>query len=158
MSDLTKSLPQDILNYIFEFVQNMDKIFVNKTLYKKYHYLIKNKVNKFRYEKYIRFTIRQNMTFPFEHVINENYRRWIHMKRYRYKDMEFSNYVEFLKFYCNENNSNRCLEILTRFLNTKPKKFIQAFSVYCGSKEQDDNDNSRCKIKRNIVYKNYYNL
>lgn len=167
---LNEYLPQEILDYIFDFVQNIDKVFVSKLFYKKYHYLIKNKIKSASYEKYIRFTITKNLYFTFEHIINENYRRWIRMKRYRYKDMEFSNYIEFLKFYCNENKSIQCFNILISFLNTKNRKFIQAISLYSNLKSHSDElifdiTNqaiepivSKHKINRNIVYKNYHKL
>jgi hypothetical protein len=177
MIELNNYFPQDIINYIFEFVDNVDKVFINKNLYKKYHYLLRYKINSFRYEKYIRFTIRQNMYLPFEHIINENYKRWIRMKKYTYKDMQFSNYIEFLKFYCNENNSQECFDMLMKFLNAKNRKFIQAISIYSNVHGYDNSiiydinnvhDKSetnskeinaqKYKINRNIIYKKYYKL
>ena len=96
------------------------------------------------------------------------------MKKYRYKAMQFSNYIEFLKFYCNENKSNECFYVLMKFLNAKNKKFIQAISIYSNVEDCSNNNvyditnindtrqikneqiqSQRYKINRNIIYKKY---
>ncbi|MEX0595531.1 MAG: hypothetical protein WD512_03445, partial [Candidatus Paceibacterota bacterium] len=62
--------------------------------------------------------------YPFENWINENFNKWLFMKKYRYKDMIFSNYIHFLIYYCNENGSIECVnKILTN------DKYIKTFGI-----------------------------
>ena len=48
--------------------------------------------------------------------IEENYKDWIHIKKYYYKNKIFSNYINFLIDYCIENDSEKCRQSLSEFL------------------------------------------
>ena len=56
-------LPDDILQIIWNYINPKYKIFLNKYLYNKYHYLISNLVNN---KSYIRDIIRLDYSFVFE--------------------------------------------------------------------------------------------
>lgn len=104
------NLPDDIIRIIKEFIPTQKLVFVNKTFYNLYHHTIRKSIS--LYENYIRDIIRRDNDFVFEKIIKENLDLWLKNKNYRYKNMVFNNYLYFIMFYCIENNSERCREIL----------------------------------------------
>jgi len=107
-------LPDDIINVIKEFIQPNKIAFVNKTFYNLYHHSIRKYIPS--YENYVRDIIRRDNEFVFEKVVHENSHLWLKNKQYRYKNMVFNNYVYFVMNFCIENNSERCMEVLSDFL------------------------------------------
>ena len=105
-------LPLDIINIIKEYIPLTSLIFTNKDNYIKYHYLLKIKLR----EHYIRNIIRRDYDFVFERILNENYKKWIMLKQYMYKNIIYGNYIYFLKDYCLTNESIKCRIILNQFL------------------------------------------
>ena len=103
-------LPDEIINEILEYIPKQKLIFVNSTHYNLYHCLLKNYI--LVYESYVRDMIRKDIFFVFKQIIRENINTWIKNRQYRYKDMVFSNYIYFVLYYCIENNSERCRNIL----------------------------------------------
>ena len=103
-------LPDEIINEILEYIPKQKLIFVNSTYYNLYHCLLKNYI--LVYESYVRDMIRKDTFFVFKQIIRENINTWIKNRQYRYKDMVFSNYIYFVLYYCIENNSERCRNIL----------------------------------------------
>lgn len=105
-------LPDDIINYIFEFIPKHKLIKLNKTYYNLYHYMIRNFIPTF--DSYVRSVVRCDMYLVFDKILSENFISWIkHKKRnYLYRNMVFNNYIYFLLHYCIENKSERCREIL----------------------------------------------
>jgi hypothetical protein len=122
-------LPCEIKNIIFDLLPNNQKIFLNKRYYKKFHYLIRNIIiNHGTYngvESYIRYIIRNDYYFPFERLIEENFNKWLYMKRYAYKDMIFPSYIKFLIYYCTEFGSSACLNKLITNEN-----YIKLFGIF----------------------------
>ena len=124
-------LPIELNSIIFDFLPNYKKIMLNKYYYDKFHYLIRPMILKMTLcgktsglEHYIREIIKKNHYCPFEQLINENFNKWLFMKKYRYKNMIFSNYIKFLIYYCNENDSTDCLnKLLTN------DKYIKIFGI-----------------------------
>ena len=113
---------------------NNKKIFLNKKYYNKYHYLIRKIIinksvssqffSSYGMESYIRYIVRNDYYFPFERLIDENFNKWLFMKRYRYKDMVFQNYIRFLIYYCNEFSASSCLnKLITN------DKYIKLFGI-----------------------------
>jgi len=103
-------LPDEIINEILEYIPKQKLIFVNSTYYNLYHCLLKKYI--LVYESYVRDMIRKDIFFVFKQIIRENINTWIKNRQYRYKDMVFSNYIYFVLYYCIENNSERCRNIL----------------------------------------------
>ena len=122
------NLPDNIILKIFNYIPRQKLIFVNTEYYNSYHYLIKNYIS--IYESYTRNIIRKDNGFVFKNVIKENFENWIKNKQYRYKNMIFINYIYFVLYYCRENNSNKCCNILIDELlkrdlcKNQPKKNI----------------------------------
>jgi hypothetical protein len=106
--------PDELVNYIKEFIPNRIFVFTCKKYYFLYHHLIKKHIND--YENYVRETIRRDNYFVFKLIIEENIKKWIEVKHYKYKNMIFKNYLYFTISYCIDNESNSCRNILTDFL------------------------------------------
>jgi len=117
-------LPDDTKNYILKFLPFKTYIFLKKEYYIKNHSKIKPFICYSQYENYIRFLVRNDYFFVFELLINENIKRWIHFTKYMYKNNVFSNYVYFLHYYCVENESTKCKNIINNILSLLPKKSL----------------------------------
>jgi hypothetical protein len=107
-------LPQDLINKIKEYIPKKIFIFTNKENYYLYHHLLKQYIN--NNENYIRNIVKFDYAFIFEKVIRENYKKWIEIKNYKYKNMIFSNYFYFIVNYCIENQSSNCRKSILDFL------------------------------------------
>lgn len=103
-------LPDVIIDIILEYVPKERLIFVNKTYYKLYHHLLKKHIR--LYESYVRDTIKRDNEFVFEQILRENNDMLIECRNYRYKYMIFNNYIYFLNYFCIENNSENCRQLL----------------------------------------------
>lgn len=110
-------LPDDIIMLIKEFIPHYKLVFVNLHFYNLYHLHIRSMIP--LYENYIRDTIRRDNTFVFKKIVEENMDGWLKNKNYRYKNMIFSNYIYFINYYCMENDSQNCRQILYDFLNKR---------------------------------------
>lgn len=108
-------LPPEVIELIKEFLPRHTLVFTNKTFYNLYHYTIRSYIP--LYENFVRDTIRRDNDFVFEKVLGENFERWINNRQYRYKNMNFANYIYFIMHFCIENNSNRCREVLISYLS-----------------------------------------
>jgi hypothetical protein len=106
-------LPTELVDIIKEYIPKKSLVFLNKTYYILYHPLIKQYIN--NYENYIRDVIRRDNEFVFERIVNENFFKWIQIKKYRYKNIIFNNYAYFVINYCIENESNSCRKIIEDF-------------------------------------------
>ena len=102
------NLPFELLDIIFSYIPNISKLRLNKYYYDKYHQIVKKNIKKGQCESYIRFMVRQDNEFIIKHLIKENYVRWVGMIDYYDGGLEFNNYISFLKYYCCENNSEKC--------------------------------------------------
>lgn len=110
-------LPEVIVDLIKEFIPLIKLVFVNKTFYNLNH----SKLYKFipLYENYTRDMIRRDNSFVFEKIVIENFDIWIRNKQYRYKNMIFNNYIYFIHYFCIENNSERCREVINIILKER---------------------------------------
>ena len=109
-------LPDEILIQIKEFIPLKKLVFLNKEYYLMYHCLIRQMILKNNYENYIRDTVRRDHSFVFKQIVKDNWKRWLSIRDYRYKNSVYSNYVYFLKDYCLINDSTNCRNSLNEFL------------------------------------------
>jgi len=110
------SLPDVLIDYIKEYIPFKQMVFSSKEYYLLYHAFIKNMILKNNYENYIRDTIRRDHYFVFEQMTKENWKRWLSIRDYRYKNSIYSNYIYFLKDFCLINDSTNCRNVLNSFL------------------------------------------
>jgi len=104
------NLPDVIIDLIKEFIPRQYLAFTNKTFYNLYHHTIRNNIPLF--DNYVRDMIRGDNYIVFEKILGENIELWCKNRQYRYKNMVFNNYIYFVLYYCIENNSDRCREII----------------------------------------------
>ena len=107
-------LPEDLIIHIKEFIPKQIFIFTNRENYNLYHKYLKQHIS--NYENYIRDTIRRDNYFVIEKIIIENFKIWIKINSYMYKNMIFKNYLYFVIHYCIENDSTNCRVVLMNFL------------------------------------------
>lgn len=114
-----KLLPIEIIEYIWEILDDKYKIFISKKNYKSYNHLISNLIPDNRMESYIRDLIRKDCIFSFKELYFKNLNHWILMTNYPYsKENVFENYLAFIKFYAQKNNSSKCLNFINENYKT----------------------------------------
>jgi hypothetical protein len=123
-------LPQDIINIIKEYIPKKILIFTNRENYNLYHSLLKQHISNI--DNYIRNIVKFDYSFIFQKVLRENFKKWMKIKNYRYKDMIFADYFHYIFNYCIENESSNCRKSILDFLkehglnkNLYKKKFIK---------------------------------
>jgi hypothetical protein len=109
-------LPEDLVPVIYEYIPLKTLMFLNKKMYLQNHKLVRKFVPKDQYENYIRAMIRRDNDFVFGLLIQENFERWLFFKHYTYKTTLFSNYIYFLLEYSIENESDKCKQIVNRYI------------------------------------------
>jgi hypothetical protein len=105
-------LPEQLISIIYEFLPKIVTMFLTKENYQRDHHLIREFVNKRKIEQYIRCMVRQDNDFVFKQLLVENYRRWLDMKKYYYRESIYSNYINFLESYAIDNNSSKCRKVI----------------------------------------------
>ena len=103
-------LPDELIDIIKEYLPIHVTTFLNKSFYNNNHHFLKKFIP--NYESYTRDMVRKNNNFVFDFICKENFKKWLFIKKYHYKSIIFLNYVYFLLYLCNENNSSQCREIL----------------------------------------------
>ena len=109
-------LPIDLINEIKKYISNKNLIFTNKKKYMVNHYLIRYLIPKMKFEHYIRNIVYRDFDFIFTQIIQENYLKWFEIKQYLYKNVIYNNYIYFIKYFCIENNSEKCRIMINLFL------------------------------------------
>ena len=108
-------LPYELSDIIFSYLPDISKLRLNKHYYKKYHNILNKFIKNGKCESYIRYMVRQDNEFIIKHIIEDNYSKWIQIINYYYNGLEFNNYLHFLKYYCSENNSQKCENVIINY-------------------------------------------
>ena len=106
------NLPLELISIVSSYIPEIAKMPLNRDFYKKNHYLFRNYINKKNMEKYIRKTIIIDHDYVFECLLVENFKNWMMMKKYLYKECIYANYLIFIESFCVENQSKRCLKLI----------------------------------------------
>lgn len=117
MNLLIYNLPNELLNLIFNYIHCNEKVFLNKKYYLKYNYILQKNFSFERYNSLVRNIIRNDYIFVFQHIIIENFYKWIKIIKYNYKNVIYQNYINFLIYYCNKYSSNKCKNFIYNYLN-----------------------------------------
>jgi hypothetical protein len=107
-------LPDYLMDIIYEYIPEIVKIFLTKKSYLENHYLIRKYIPKQSIENYIRAIVRQDNHFVFKQIFLENYKRWLNMKKYYYRQCIYANYINFLESYAIEHDSTKCRQIMIK--------------------------------------------
>ena len=105
-------LSYELTDIIYSYIPKIVTIFLTQKNYVKEHNLLRNMIIKRNIEQYIRTMVRQDNDFVFKLLLVENYKRWLNMKKYYYKECIYSNYVNFLESYAIDNNSLKCRKLI----------------------------------------------
>lgn len=112
-----RKIPEVLVDIIYEYIPLSTKTFLTKKNYIENHHIVKSLIDKRQYENYIRCMVRQDNSFVFSFIINENITIWVNkIFNYFYKDTTYRNYLWFLHEYCIENESTRCKDIINRYI------------------------------------------
>ena len=114
---LISKLPLEIEIYIQDFLPIEVLCSLTKKYYIKYHKCVKNFIPKNLYDNYIRDMIRRDNDFVFGLLIKENCNVWLKIKKYKYKNTIYDNFIWFLDGFCIENKSTKCRNLLNDFFN-----------------------------------------
>ena len=118
-------LSDDIIIIIFDKLNNKNKIFLNKFYYKLFNNLIDKMIIKKKYNNYIRDIICNNSIYVFDYMCNKYYYEWTKIKKFKYDNIIFNRYIDYLIYYCNKLNLNKILNVLKsnykNFFNNKIK-------------------------------------
>jgi len=110
------NLPEVLIEIIKSYLTVISTLFLNKKNYINNHYLLRPIILKNKIENYIRDMIRRDYDLVFEQILLENYKRWLEIKHYMYKNIIYKNYIYFIKDFCIENESNKCRSLINLFL------------------------------------------
>lgn len=127
-----QSLPEVLVDTIYEYMRNNVKIFLTKDKYLFNHHIIRSLVNRKNTEEYFRAPIKRDNDFVFKVLLFENHRRWIEIKKYYHKGCIYLNYLYFIRAFCYDNESIKCIKIIDEFFeeqglqkNQHKKKIIE---------------------------------
>lgn len=105
-------LSYELVDIIYSYIPKIVTIFLTQTNYMKEHHLLRSMIIKRNIEQYIRTMVRQDNDFVFKLLLVENYKRWLNIKKYYYKECIYGNYVNFLESYAIDNNSLKCRKLI----------------------------------------------
>jgi len=105
-------LPEILLDLIYTYIPISTTMFLTKENYFINHHHIRKFIEKRKIEQYIRSMVRQDNDFVFKQLLEENYKRWVNMKKYYYKECIYGNYLNFLESYAIDNQSTKCRKLL----------------------------------------------
>lgn len=107
-----EKLPKELIDIVNDYIPKSVTMFLTKKSYILDHHLIRKMINKRNIEKYIRSMVRLDNDFVFKLLLDENYKRWMNMKKYYYKECIYGNYLNFLESYSIDNQATKCRKLL----------------------------------------------
>lgn len=108
---LFDSFSDDILKVIYEYIPRSVRCLVNRENHSLNYSMRYEEIMDRMKDSYLRYLIRNDLSFLFESVLNIEYYKWNKKHKYTYKQRNFKNYLEFINFYIYENNSGKCMSI-----------------------------------------------
>ena len=111
--NILEKLPEDIcVCHILPYLRPEIIVWTDKDNYKKYHHVVKKMIPSQFFCSYVRDIIRNDFSFVFNMIVEENFDKWLKMKNYKYSDVMYNDYVKYLNDYCIKNESNKCKILL----------------------------------------------
>ncbi len=118
----TNCLPIEINDYIFEFIPPLALTLLSKILYVEHRHCIRNHIPVLNYSGYVRHVVRKDYDFIFYFLLNANFLRWQNMKRYKYKNYIFSDYISYIMYLSHEHESSKVKTLIIEHQNKDGKK------------------------------------
>lgn len=114
---LFKSLPDDIIDIIWNMLDDSVKSSLDKRYFFSYNFDNYSTMTLHSQYAYNRVMIRNDDSFIFNNIISNYGRKWMSNKKYIYNNQVHSNYLYFLLSLIHESNASRCNEIMATFLD-----------------------------------------
>jgi hypothetical protein len=103
---IVMNLPLDIKSFIESFIPFSIRIFLDKKTYCENYWMPYEWIREKQKEKfYIQSIIKLDYFFTFKQILKTNYHVWFHLKKYKYKNRVFVNYISFLFYFCLKHNA-----------------------------------------------------
>ena len=115
--DIIPFLPNEIKNIIWHHISCRQKIFINKKHYYRLNPLIDTIISNIRYDCYVRDIIRNDCLYVFNILFYRNMNKWLSKRNYKYNNVIYSDYVNFLLNYAYINNATKCSNNINLQLN-----------------------------------------
>jgi len=109
-------LPDEMIDIIKSYIPITTLRLLDKSNYELHHKYIRQSIPYNLYETYVRSMVRKDYDYVFRNILDENFDRWLKIKKYQYQDTIFLNYLYFLKCYCIENQSMNCKNVIDKYL------------------------------------------
>jgi hypothetical protein len=103
-----------LVDIVYSYIPKSVTMFLTKKIYIETHHLIRKFIDKRKIEQYIRAMVRDDNDFVFKYLLVENYKRWLQMRKYYYKECIYGNYLNFLESYSIDNQSTKCRTLLLK--------------------------------------------
>ena len=111
--------PYHIVEQIWYWLDAKSKILVSKEFYFKYHHMLLSDNIITQKDNYIRNMIRNDYSFVFNLLINENIDMWLKNKQFLYKNINYSNYLQYLLDITTLYNAFGCRNLLLKELRLR---------------------------------------
>jgi len=112
-------LPKDIVQIeIFKFLSKKQLLFTNKKNYEKNiikYRLLELKNCGLSLDSYIRNILINKMNYIFYVLINDKYKHWINIKKYKYKAYKYRTFIDLLEQLCYDLNSTKCRNVILNY-------------------------------------------
>lgn len=114
---LLDSIPEEVrMIYIFPHIPPQVLVWLNRSNYIRYHYVLRPLVSTSRserfplgkWETYIRHMIRDDCSFVVAQLLSDNAHIWIRHSGYYYKTKSYPSYLHFLFHYSIDVTASRC--------------------------------------------------
>tara|TARA_Y100000816_G_C26064100_1_gene559100 strand:+ start:569 stop:970 length:402 start_codon:yes stop_codon:yes gene_type:complete len=117
-----EKIPYEILQEIFYFIPSSTKKLLNKNLFKSHYFVIitQTEINK-RYHNYMRHLLYNNCYLHIQINLDIHYLKLLKLKKWRYKNNTYPNYLIFMKSFALYNNSQKTYQLLKDYLHPSKK-------------------------------------
>jgi len=106
------NLPEELVEHIKDYIPPSTLVWLNKDYYSKYCKKIRQTILDSRFEDYIRDIVRRDNVYVMKHIIYENIYRWIKLRRWRYKNIIYFDYIHFIYNYATHHQSFNCRDLI----------------------------------------------
>lgn len=118
--NIVNFLPDDLLYIVWSHIHPINKIFLSKTNYIKYNYLIDKLIS--NYESYLRDIIRHDYNYVFNYILQRNFNKWIQINNFHYNNTVFPYYINYIYNFSKNNQSYKCMDLINFNLNISKLK------------------------------------
>lgn len=109
-------VPEDILPIIFSYIEPQYKYNLNKVLFSKLYGNI-NEEKLYGNHSYIRNILRDDLHFIFLNMCSIKWDKWISLKNWRYKNIKFVSFTQYLLHLINFYNADKCKKVYLGYDN-----------------------------------------